>query len=65
MLQIFFNNVKNLKEKRITIFIYLVAVLKDEINLKIAKCETRNEVFVAIRNLRFIKITSFKLKNDK
>lgn len=48
-----------------TIFIYLVTISKDEINLKIAKYETRNKMFTVIRNLRLTKITSFKLKNDK
>ncbi len=52
-------------EQRITVLIYHIAIFKDEVNMKIAKCETKNEVIVALRDQRLIDATSFELENDK
>ncbi len=30
--------------------IYHTAIFKDEVNMKIAKCETKNEVIIALRD---------------
>ncbi len=52
-------------EQRIAMLIYYTAIFKDEVNMKIAKCETKNEVIVALRDQRLIDATSSELKNDK
>ncbi len=52
-------------EQRIIVLIYHIAIFKDEVNMKIAKCETKNEVIVALRDQRLIDATSFELENDK
>lgn len=59
------DNQKNFKEKEIIILVYFITVLKNQINLKIAKCEIENEIIIVLRNLRFIIIISLNLTNNK
>ncbi len=54
------DNKGNSDEKRIAVSIYHTAVLKNEINLKIAKCETKNEVSASLRDLRLTNATSLQ-----
>jgi len=35
-------------KQRIAMLIYHTAIFKDEVNMKIAKCETKNEVIIAL-----------------
>ncbi len=52
-------------EQRIAVLIYHTAIFKDEVNMKIAKCETKNEVIIALRDQRLIDAISSELENDK
>ncbi len=52
-------------EQRIAVFIYHTAIFKDEVNMEIAKCETKNEVIIALRDQRLIDAISSELENDK
>jgi len=52
-------------EQCITMLIYHTAIFKDEVNMKIAKFEIKNEVIIALWDQRLIDVTSFELKNDK
>ncbi len=45
--------------------IYHTTIFKDEVNMKIAKCETKNKVIIALQDQRLIDVTSSELKNDK
>ncbi len=59
------NNRNKSDEQRIAVLIYHTAIFKDEINMKIVKCETKNEVIVALRDQRLIDAISSELENDK
>jgi len=59
------NNRNKSDEQRIAVLIYHTAIFKDEINMKIMKCETKNEVIVALRDQRLIDAISSELENDK
>ncbi len=37
-------------EQRITVLIYHIAIFKDEVNMKIVKCETKNEVIITLQD---------------
>ncbi len=52
-------------KQRIAMLIYHTAIFKDEVNMKIAKCETKNEVIIALRDQRLINATFSELENDK
>ncbi len=52
-------------EQCIAIFIYHITIFKNEVNMKIAECETKNEVIVALWDQRLIDAISFELENDK
>ena len=52
-------------EQRIKMLIYHTAIFKDEVNMKIAKCEIKNKVIIALWDQRLIDVTSFELKNNK
>jgi len=52
-------------EQRIAMLIYHTAIFKDEVNMKIVKCETKNEVIIALRDQRLIDAISSELENDK
>ncbi len=52
-------------KQRIAMLIYHTAIFKDEVNMKIAKCETKNEVIIARRDQRLINATFSELENDK
>ena len=52
-------------EQRIAMLIYHTAIFKDEVNMKIVKCETKNEVIVALWDQRLIDAISSELENDK
>ncbi len=45
--------------------IYHTAIFKDEVNMKIVKCETKNEVIIALQDQRLIDAISSNLENDK
>jgi len=49
----------------IAMLIYHTAIFKDEVNMKIAKCETKNEVIIALQDQRLIDVISSELENDK
>jgi len=59
------NNRDKSDEQRIAMLIYHIVIFKDEINMKIVKCETKNEVIVALRDQRLIDAISSELENDK
>ncbi len=59
------NNRSKSDEQRIAMLIYHTAIFKDEVNMKIAKCETKNEVIIALQDQRLIDATSSELENDK
>ncbi len=59
------NNRDKSDEQRIAVLIYHIMIFKDEINMKIVKCETKNEVIVALRDQRLIDAISSELENDK
>jgi len=52
-------------KQRIAMLIYHTAIFKDEVNMKIAKCETKNEVIIALWDQRLIDAISSELENDK
>ncbi len=52
-------------KQRIAVLIYHTAIFKDEVNMKIAKCETKNEVIIALWDQRLIDVISSDLENDK
>ncbi len=52
-------------EQHIAMLIYHTAIFKDEVNMKIVKNETKNEVIVALWDQRLIDAISSELKNDK
>jgi len=52
-------------KQRIAMLIYHTAIFKDEVNMKIAKCETKNEVIIALRDQRLIDAIFSELENDK
>ncbi len=52
-------------EQRIAMFIYHTAIFKDEVNMKIAKCETKNEVIITLWNQKLIDAISSELKNNR
>jgi len=52
-------------EQRIAMLIYHTAIFKDEVNMKIVKYETKNEVIVALQDQRLIDAISSKLENNK
>ncbi len=45
--------------------IYHTAIFKDEVNVKIMKCEIKNEMIVALWDQRLIDAISSELENDK
>jgi len=49
----------------IAMLIYHTAIFKDEVNMKIVKCETKNEVIIALQDQRLIDAISSNLENDK
>ncbi len=59
------NNKGKSDEQRIAMLIYHTAIFKDEVNIKIAKCETKNEVIIALRDQRLIDVISSELENNK
>ncbi len=60
------HNSKDKSDKqRIAMLIYHTAIFKDEVNMKIAKCETKNEVIIALQDQRLIDAISSELDNDK
>jgi len=48
MLYLSHDNRDKSDEQRTAMLIYYTAIFKDEVNMKIAKCETKNEVIVAL-----------------
>ncbi len=60
-----YDNKDKFDEQCIVMLIYHTTIFKDEINMKIVKCETKNEVIVALWNQRLINAISFELKNNK
>ena len=52
-------------EQCIAMFIYHITIFKNEVNMKIAECETKNEVIVALQDQRLIDAISSELENDK
>jgi len=42
------DNKDKFDEQHIAVLIYHTAIFKEEVNMKIAKCETKNEVIVAL-----------------
>ncbi len=52
-------------EQRIAMLIYHTAIFKNEVNMKIAKYETKNEVIVALWDQRLINAISSELENNK
>ena len=57
---------KNKSDKQhIAVLIYHTMIFKDEVNMKIVKCETKNEVIIILQDQRFIDVTFFKLENNK
>jgi len=52
-------------EQRIAMLIYHTAIFKDEVNMKIVKYETKNEVIVALQDQRLIDAISSELENNK
>jgi len=52
-------------KQHIAVLIYHTMIFKDEVNMKIVKCETKNEVIIILQDQRFIDVTSFKLENNK
>ncbi len=52
-------------EQCIAVLIYHTTIFKDEVNMKIVKCETKNEVIITLQDQRFIDVTSSKLENNK
>ncbi len=59
------DNKDKFDEQRIAMLIYHTTIFKDEVNMKITKCETKNEVIIALWDQRFIDAISFELENDK
>ncbi len=59
------DNKDKFDEQHIAVLIYHTAIFKEEVNMKIAKCETKNEVIVALWDQRLIDAISSELKNDK
>jgi len=58
-------NMKDFEEKRIMISTYYTAISKDDVNLKIQKCEMKNEIITALQDHWFSNATSCNLLNDK
>ncbi len=52
-------------KQRIAMFIYHTTIFKDEVNMKIAKYETKNEMIIALWDQRLIDVISSDLENDK
>ncbi len=65
MLYLSYDNKDKSDEQHIAVFIYHTAIFKNEINMKIAKCETKNEVIIALQDQRLINVTSTELENNK
>jgi len=60
-----YDNKDKSDEQHIAVFIYHTAIFKNEINMKIAKCETKNKVIIALQDQRLINVTSSELENNK
>ena len=52
-------------KQHIAMLIYHTAIFKDEVNMKIVKNETKNEVIVALWDQRLIDAISSELENNK
>ncbi len=52
-------------EQCIAVLIYHTAIFKDEVNIKIAKCETKNKVIIALWDQRLMNMISSELENNK
>ncbi len=52
-------------EQRIAMLIYHTAIFKDKVNMKIIKCEIKNEVIITLWDQRLIDAISSELENDK
>ncbi len=59
------DNKDKFDEQCIAVLIYHTAIFKDEVNMKIAKYETKNEVIIALWDQRLIDAISSELENDK
>lgn len=58
-------NIKNSEEERIAVSTYHTTILKNDVNLKIQKCETKNEMTATLRDHQFSDATLCNLLNDK
>ncbi len=52
-------------EQCIAMLIYHTAIFKDKVNMKIAKCEIKNKVIIALQDQKLIDAISSELKNNK
>ena len=65
MLHLSHDNKDKSDEQRIAMLIYHTVIFKDEVNMKIAKCEIKNEVIIALQDQRLINVIFSELENDE